>query len=252
MKINKPTPCRYSASPLRSAEFDKLMSQFGALDTSQINVKDVGSIGAPRAKDQRFDNYYKDMTNRFANLSTENLAEDLTVDQRAFELQRETTQQGQADMLAAMRAGGGFNAGNIQALANQGTQAARQMTADISKQEQANQQARVAGAKDVISRQQVIAEGQTAVDLQQAQGATAVQQNRAQSGMQQAQMALQAGMANQQASLQNQQMQYQAAQDARNFQASHLQGMLSLQAGRDEAALANEQANKSWMERMFG
>ena len=252
MKINKPTPFRYTPSPLKSAAFDKLMTQFSEIDTSPIRPGEVASIGATRAKGQRFDNFYKDMTNPYANLSTENLQEDLTVDQRAFDLQRETTQQSQANMLDAMRASGGFNAGNIQALANQGTQAARQMSADIGKQEQANQQARIAGAQDVQRRQELMMKGQSDVEQQMAAGATAAQAARNQAGQAQADRGMQAAMANQQANLQNVQLGYQAAQDARNFQASHLQGMMALQAGRDEARLANEQANKSWMDRMFG
>ncbi len=252
MKINKPTPFRYTPSPVKSAAFDKLMGQFGNLDTSAIEVAQVGSIGASKARGQRFDNMYKDLTNPYANMNMENLQEDLTVDQRAFDLQREQTQQSQANMLDAMRAGGGFNAGNIQALANQGTQAARQASADISKQEQANQAARLKGAEDVQRRRELQAKGQSDVEMQIAKGATDAQSARAAAGQAGADRAMQASMANQQTQLQQAQMGYQAAQDQRNFQASHLQGMMSLQAGRDEARLANEQANRSWMDRMFG
>lgn len=252
MKINKPTPFRYTPSPLKSAAFDKLMTQFSEIDTSAIKPGEVASIGATRVKGQRFDNFYKDMTNPYANLSTENLQEDLTVDQRAFDLQRETTQQSSANMLDAMRASGGFNAGNIQALANQGTQAARQMSTDIGKQEQANQQARITGAQDVQRRQELMMKGQSDVEQQMAAGATAAQAARNQAGQAQADRGMQAAMANQQANLQNVQLGYQAAQDARNFQASHIQGMMALQAGRDEAALANQQANRGFFDRMFG
>ena len=63
MKINKPTPFRYTHSPVKSAAFDKLMTQFGNLDTSAIEVAQVGGINDSKARGQRFDNMYKDMTN---------------------------------------------------------------------------------------------------------------------------------------------------------------------------------------------
>lgn len=252
MKINKPTPFRYTPSPLKSAAFDKLMTQFSEIDTSAIKPQGVADVAPSRARNQRFDNFYRDMQNPYSDMTTENLQEDLTVDQRAFDLQRETTQQSQANMLDAMRASGGFNAGNIQALANQGTQAARQMSADIGRQEQTNQAARLQGAEDVQRRRELIAKGQSDVDMQKAAGATAAQSARAQAGQSAADRAMQASMANQQARLSQSQMGYQAAQDARNFQASHIQGMMALQAGRDEAALANQQASRGFFDRMFG
>lgn len=69
----------------------------------------------------------------------ENTAEDLTVNQQAANFQAQQTQQSQANILSSLQAGGGFNAGNIQALANQAQRGAQQAAASIGQQESANQ-----------------------------------------------------------------------------------------------------------------
>jgi hypothetical protein len=251
MKINKPTPFLYRESPIKSQAFDKLMTEFGKIPTNQINIGSYSGVTAPKV-DGTFNNAFADVKNPYANMDTENFAEDLTVDQKAFNLRREQTAQGQADMLDAMRSGGGFNAGNIQALANQQSQAAASASADIGAQEQNNQALKIKGAEDVQRRRELMASGQSQADMARMGGAQSAQDAKNQFGLNQAQMQLTAQTSNQQASLQQNQMQYQAAQDARNFQANKIQGQMALQAGRDEAALANEQANKSWWDRMFG
>lgn len=76
----------------------------------------------------------------------ENVYEDMTVDQRAAEFQRQQAQQSQANILESMQSGGQFTAGNIQALAQQGQLGAQQAAADIGRQEQAAQQAQMGEA----------------------------------------------------------------------------------------------------------
>ena len=75
-------------------------------------------------------NVYADMGNKF---------EDLTINQQAADFQRQQTQQSEANILDAIRSGGDFNVGNIQALANQSQLAAQQASASIGQQEAANQ-----------------------------------------------------------------------------------------------------------------
>ena len=75
--------------------------------------------------------------NMYANM--ENVYEDQTINQRAAQFATEKFQQSQSNILDAVQASGGFNAGNIQALANQGALSAQGAAADIGRQEAANQ-----------------------------------------------------------------------------------------------------------------
>ena len=96
------------------AELDKLKQEFLALDTS----------------------------NPFADM--ENVFEDLTVDQRQAQFQKEQAQQSQANILEQMRgaAGGSGIAALAQTLASQSQIQAQQASASIGQQERANQLAR--------------------------------------------------------------------------------------------------------------
>tara|TARA_R100000900_G_scaffold69768_1_gene55450 strand:- start:371 stop:1015 length:645 start_codon:yes stop_codon:yes gene_type:complete len=76
------------------------------------------------------ENVYADMSNKF---------EDLTVNQQQADFLAQQNQQSQANMLDAIRSGGDFNVGNIQALANQSQMANQQASASIGQQEAANQ-----------------------------------------------------------------------------------------------------------------
>ena len=68
----------------------------------------------------------------------ENTMEDLTVNQQQAQFQAQQSQQSQANILDSLTSGGRFNAGNVQALANQGTLAAQQSSASIGQQESKN------------------------------------------------------------------------------------------------------------------
>ena len=102
-------------------------------------------------KKQEFTNVYQDVTNPMANLETdfENTYEDLTVNQQQANFEKQMAQQQQANVLDAMSQGGGFNAGNIQALANQATTASTRASASIGQQESANQKLAAQGAANV-------------------------------------------------------------------------------------------------------
>ena len=95
-------------------------------------------------QDMRFENPYASLQTQF-----ENPYEDLTVNQQQAQFQAEQAQQSQANILSALQGGGSFNAGNIQALANQAQASTRQAAADIGRQEAANQQLAAQGAANV-------------------------------------------------------------------------------------------------------
>ena len=107
-----------------------------------------------------------DTSNPFANM--ENVFEDLTVDQRQAQFQKEQAQQSQANILEQMRgaAGGSGIAALAQTLASQSQLQAQQASASIGQQERANQLARQqqAGQLQQLERQGEImsrqAEGQ--------------------------------------------------------------------------------------------
>ena len=107
-----------------------------------------------------------DTSNPYADM--ENVFEDLTVDQRQAQFQKEQAQQSQANILEQMRgaAGGSGIAALAQTLASQSQLQAQQASASIGQQERANQLARQqqAGQLQQLERQGEImsrqAEGQ--------------------------------------------------------------------------------------------
>ena len=86
-------------------------------------------------RDMEFKNPYA--KNVYSNM--ENKMEDLTVNQQAAQFQAQQNQQSQANILGALSSGGQFNAGNIQALANQSQIGAQRASASIGQQEMSNQ-----------------------------------------------------------------------------------------------------------------
>tara|TARA_S200002703_G_scaffold37277_1_gene32502 strand:+ start:2167 stop:2925 length:759 start_codon:yes stop_codon:yes gene_type:complete len=116
-------------------------------------------------KDFTFTNPYAQ--NVYANM--ENTAEDLTINQQAANFQAQQAQQSQANILSTLQAGGGFNAGNIQALANQAQLGAQKAAASIGQQESANQ--RMAAQQEAqnqrLERQGMLQVQKGAADIQQ-------------------------------------------------------------------------------------
>ena len=80
-----------------------------------------------------------DTSNPYLNM--ENTMEDLTVNQQQAQFQKDMAQQQQSNMLSSIQQGGSFNAGNIQAMINAGSNQARQASASIGQQEASNQMA---------------------------------------------------------------------------------------------------------------
>tara|TARA_R110001592_G_scaffold940_4_gene5461 strand:+ start:7338 stop:8003 length:666 start_codon:yes stop_codon:yes gene_type:complete len=115
------------ASPLRifggAGNKEKLGEAEDAFDTEMTAYR-AQEFKNPYAK-----NVYEGM---------ENTMEDLTINQKQSQFQAQQNQQSQANMLNAIQSGGGFNAGNIQALSNQSQLAAQQASASIGQQESGN------------------------------------------------------------------------------------------------------------------
>ena len=89
--------------------------------------------------------------NPYADLSMENFAEDITVNQQQAQFQAQQGAQTRSNIMAGMRgaAGGSGIAALAQAMANQGQLATQQISASIGMQEQANEKLKIAGAERV-------------------------------------------------------------------------------------------------------
>ncbi len=124
-------------------------------------------------EDTKMKNPYAGVKNPYANM--ENVYEDQTVDLKAAEFAKEQSQQSAANIMSSMKgaAGGSGVAGLAQVLANQGAKQAQQASADIGRQEQANQ-ARALGEAGRL--QQLDREGEQKADMLQREGARMVEQ----------------------------------------------------------------------------
>jgi hypothetical protein len=124
-------------------------------------------------EDTKMTNPYAGVKNPYA--SMENVYEDQTVDLKAAEFQKEQSQQNAADIMANLKgaAGGSGVAGLAQVLSNQGAKQAQKASADIGRQEQANQ-TRALGEAGRL--QQLDREGEQKRDLLEREGAKQVEQ----------------------------------------------------------------------------
>ena len=114
--------------------------------------------------DFEFTNPYADAQNFFAGM--ENPYEDMTIDMKAVDFQRQQMQQQQANILQSLRGSAGSSgvAGLAQALANQGALQAQKISADLAKQEVSNEQL---AAKQAARLQELQAKGEA--EVQQAE-----------------------------------------------------------------------------------
>ena len=126
-----------------------------------------------RYREFEFTNPYANLQNPFEGM--QNVYEDLTVNQEAARFQMEQGTQQRANIMQQMRgaAGGSGIAGLAQALAGQGRLQARQVSADISQQETANQRLTAQGA---MQNQQMERQGLSAIQMAQAGGEMAMQE----------------------------------------------------------------------------
>tara|TARA_R110001583_G_scaffold170089_1_gene323332 strand:+ start:305 stop:1060 length:756 start_codon:yes stop_codon:yes gene_type:complete len=135
-------------------EMQRQKAAYGAMDTSNI---------------------YANVQNQFSDMSTENFAEDLTVNQQQAQFEAEQGAQNRANIMQGMQgaAGGSGIASLAQAMANQGQMAARQASASIGQQESRNQQMKVAGAQDVQRRRELERQGEASAEGLRLGGAAA-------------------------------------------------------------------------------
>jgi len=138
--------------------------QMGEMKMEQGKAKAAVEKQKKAYKSFEFENVYD-------NMSMENFAEDLTVNQQQAQFQAQQGAQQRSNIMQDLRgaAGGSGIAGLAQAMAGQGQLAAQQQSASIGQQESANQMATARGAAGV---QQM----QTAAEMTVAGGAAAVQQ----------------------------------------------------------------------------
>ena len=138
-----------------------------------------------------------DTSNPYANM--ENTMEDLTVNKQAAEFQKQQQMQQQANILDQMKgaAGGSGIAALAQAMANQGALDAQKASADIARQESANQQAQASEASrlqgmerqgEVMSREMERAKvtgllGMSQSEMQQAEAKRAAANEQIMSGI---------------------------------------------------------------------
>jgi hypothetical protein len=135
-------------------------------------------------RQMKFENPYANMENRYAGLQTsfENIYEDLTVGTEAADFQMEQGAQQRANIMQQFRgaAGGSGIAALAQSLANQGTLQARQVSVDITRQEQQNQMAKAAGAASArqlgMGREQLVLGEQARLDMAERGGEAMLQE----------------------------------------------------------------------------
>lgn len=112
---------------------------FGFGKRKEADQKAKGAVTDEIEKFSKLDtsNIQAGSKNMYDNM--ENVYEDQTINQRAASFASQKFEQSQANILDAVQGGGGFNAGNIQALANQGALSSQGAAADIGRQESVNQ-----------------------------------------------------------------------------------------------------------------
>ena len=178
----------------------------------------------------KFTNPYEGMENVYEGM--ENVFEDLRVSTQAADFQAEQGAQQRANILGQLRGAAGSSgiAGLAQSMANQGQLQARQISADLSRQQAQNEMARARGAGMI---QQAERGGAAQIQQMERQGDAMVQQ--AETGRQATILGAQYGQAaganqNYQQALLNQQ---NANMRASQMQNAAMQNMLSTAASAD-------------------
>tara|TARA_R110000737_G_scaffold65075_2_gene92875 strand:- start:131 stop:955 length:825 start_codon:yes stop_codon:yes gene_type:complete len=148
------TALSMSSSNKRANEANELaqenMAAQGAIATQQVafQKEQQAKLNIQKAKyaSMKFKNPYAKTQTEF-----ENVFEDLTVNQKQAQFEKDMFQQSQANVLQGLRgaAGGSGIAGLAQSLANQGQRASQQASASIGQQESRNQMATAEGAANV-------------------------------------------------------------------------------------------------------
>jgi len=152
-------------------------AQAGAMTAQQIAFQreQQKKLDAQKAKYRqfKFENPYEGVKNVYAGM--ENVYEDMTVSTQAADFQMQQGAQQRANIMQGLRgaAGGSGIASLAQAMANQGQLQARQVSVDISKQEQAIQAAKLSEASRL---EEMFRKGEGARDMAIRGGEAMVQQ----------------------------------------------------------------------------
>ena len=160
----------YKPSPNKFLNF---LTGGAARREEQRNAQEDLHMQMEKWEDTKMKNPYAGVKNPYANM--ENVYEDQTVDLKAAEFAKEQSQQSAANIMSNMKGAAGSSgvAGLAQVLANQGAKQAQQASADIGRQEQANQ-TRALGEAGRL--QQLDREGEQKADMLQREGARMVEQ----------------------------------------------------------------------------
>lgn len=124
---------------------------FGAVSANKQRKRAARQARKEREKMKQLENAYANLDTRNPYLNMENTMEDLTINQRQADFERQTFQQSQANILSNLRgaAGGSGVAALAQSLAQQGQLASQRSAASIGAQEAANQRAAAAEASRI-------------------------------------------------------------------------------------------------------
>ena len=149
----------------------------------QVEAQQAADIQRGEYEAFQFENPFADVQNPYAGLQTdfENVYEDLTVNMKAAEFQREQGEQQRANILQSLKGAAGTSgvAGLAQALAGQGNLQAQQISASIGQQVAANERLAAQGAGQVqqmeAAREQQIAQGAFQADVMRREGEAALQ-----------------------------------------------------------------------------
>ncbi len=158
------------------------------LEAQQQEQRDAFNKKLEQFASKPIENPFANMTNQFAGLknemadiSTDNKFEDLTVNLKSADYQKQMAQESEAQVMKAAKAGAG-GAGGVAAIANmmakQNARIRQQIGADIGQQEAQNQKLAAQGAESARQMQsqiaqegnrinQVIAQGQQQIDMAQ-------------------------------------------------------------------------------------
>ena len=128
---------------------------FGAISAGKQKREAERKERKARKEVNRLKNMYKNLDTSNPFLNMENTMEDLTVNQKQAEFQKQQFQQSQANIMRGLRgaAGGSGIAALAQSLAQQGQIASQQASASIGQQEQANQMARQQMAANIQEKE---------------------------------------------------------------------------------------------------
>ena len=223
---------------------EKVMNQsiedFANLETNNLAENLTNPYGNAKNVYAGAQNQFANVRNQFGNL--ENTAEDLTVNTQQAEFEKQQFQQSQANMLSNLAGAAGSSgvAGLAQALSNQNMRQAQQSSASIGQQESQNQRmaAQQAGANQMAS-----AQGAQSAEMARAQGAAAQQAMVLGGAASQQQMVL-GGAANLQA------MQLQGATDARNLRFDQQQAIVAARSGQYASAEQARQQGSTFNQAM--